>query len=116
MSDKPFYDNGRADKNLKLVVRAVGMIIFGIVVYLTFIHNPHVNADKFSNETMWEAVHPFKWYKIFGIAGMVFYFLYVLGFAGKVIYAFSEPKTDNSPGLLNVIFAVSVALMITMYL
>lgn len=116
MSNKQFTDGGRADKNMNLIVRGIGLIIFLIVIFMTFMHNPHVNADPFTNETMWEAVHPFRWYKIFGLAGMVFFFLYVLGLAGKVIYAFTGARSPNSSGLVHVVFVISVILIITMYL
>lgn len=114
--EKGFTDGGRADKNMKLIARVLGGIILLPVIWLTFLHNPHINADKFSNETMWEAVHPFNWFfDTLGIAGLLFYTLYILGLAGKTIYAFSEPKTEKSSGLVHILFVVSVVLMILMY-
>jgi hypothetical protein len=111
-----FTDGGRADKNLKLVVRIVGGVIMFIAILLTFFINPHVNSDKFSNETMWEAVHPFNWFfDTLGVAAMLFYALYVCGLAGKTIYFFAEPKKEKSVGLIHALFAVSVVLIILMY-
>lgn len=111
---KEFTDGGTADKNMKLVARVIGGIIVGITLLLTFVINPHLNSDKFSSETMWEAVHPFHWWKIFGIIGFLFFSLYVLGLAGKTIYAFGAKP--NSDGPIHVIAVVCVVLMITMYL
>ena len=48
------------DKTSKLIQRIGVFGILLVVLLFMFVFNPHENADKFSNETMWEAVHPFK--------------------------------------------------------
>lgn len=112
---KIMYDGRRADKNLKLIVRIICLGILAIAFFMGFIHNPHENKDAFTNENLWEAVHPFQLWDIFGIAGMIFYALYVCGLAGKVVYAWAEPKSARSTGMIHVIFAVSVLSIILMY-
>jgi hypothetical protein len=116
MSDKPFFDNGRADKNLKLIVRIVVLLILAIGLSMMFVINPNENTDKFSNETLWEAVHPFRLWDVFGLIGFVFFALYVSGLAGKVVYQLTEQKSENSSGLIHVVGVVCGLMMILFFL
>jgi len=113
---KVFRDDKKTENREWLPARIFGGIMFVVVILLTFIINPNVNNDKFTNETMWEAVHPFKWWDIFGLLGMVFIFLYILGFGGKIVYRFTGPKSENSFGLVHLVAFVCALLMVTMYL
>lgn len=115
MANKPFIDGGTADKNMWLVVRIVGGIIFTMVLSLMFIVNPHVNNDKFTNETLWEAVHPFHWFlDSLALIGTGCMFIYLLGYAGR-IYELAGPKGSNSYGLTKVIFWVLVLCILLYY-
>lgn len=112
---KVFYDN---EKKEWIVIRVIAGAIGVIVLYLMFIHQPvSSQTDKFVTETMWEAVHPFHWlWDSLGMIGLVFYFLYVTGLAGKAIYEITGQRTKNSSGLVHVVFAVSLLLHICFYI
>ncbi len=93
----------------------------GICLLLFFLFavviNPGVNADSFSSETLWEAVHPFNWiYDTVGTVGFVAVALYVAGFLGKAVYAFTEPKSENSSGLVHVVAAVGFLSIILIFI
>lgn len=114
MSDKPFKEN---DKWLNIAARGLGIIILLIVEYLTWFKNPNIDADKFTSETMWEAVHPFVWYKdLWGVIAIPFLFLFLLGLLDKVIKgAYNvfqrEANTSGSAPAVAIVCAVLVILM-----
>jgi hypothetical protein len=115
MSNKPFIDGGKADKNMSLIVRiGVGLIML-IALSMMFVFNPGENADKFSSETLWEAVHPFNWFlDTVAMAGFIFFALFIAGLAGKTVYKFVNPPA-NSSGLISVIAVVSMLAMILFF-
>jgi len=75
-----------SEKTQLLVVRIiVGLILFTALLFM-FVINPHVNDDPFTNETLWEAVHP--WHPLFdtlGLIGLVGFATFITGYLGKII-------------------------------
>lgn len=102
------------------VVRTVVRCIVGLALFVTFLMmfviNPKENKDGFSAETLWEAVHPFRFWDIFGLIGMLGFALYITGFLGKIVYEFTEQKAENSSGLTHVVFGASVLLMLCFFI
>ena len=115
MANKPFIEGGRADKNMALIVRIGAALIMLIAFLMMFVFNPHENGDKFSSETLWEAVHPYNWFfDTVAMAGFIFFALFIAGLAGKTVYKFVNPPA-NSSGLISVIAVLSALAMILFF-
>lgn len=104
------------EKILSYIVKGViGLCLLLFILFL-WVFNPGVNADKFSNETVWEAVHPYHWLKdSIGMLGVIAFGLYVAGVLGKTVYSFTGPKAENSPGLVHVIAVIGVLCVILLF-
>ena len=110
MANKTFYDGGRADKNMNLVVRIGTGAIMLITFLLMFIIKPKGGSN------LWEAVHPYHWFfDSIALIGFIGFCLYISGLAGKVVYAFTGPRTANSSGLIHVIAVVCACAMILFF-
>jgi hypothetical protein len=70
----------RGDKNRTAVARAAGTIMLVVVLLMMFVVNPHVNDDPYTNETLWEAVHPFKVWDFFALIGTLCLFVFLFGY------------------------------------
>jgi hypothetical protein len=84
-----------------------------------FVINPGGATDPFVTETLWEAVHPFKWTDAIALIANLFVYLYLGGVANKVvrpIYEWIEPKGENSYGFTKAVFWVCVGLMLLYYI
>ena len=59
------------DKTQELILK-IGVGAFLLIFTIgAFIINPNQSTDKYVTENLWEAVHPLKWYDIFGL--IIFY-------------------------------------------
>jgi len=104
------------DKTSNLMMRIVVGAILTIALLFMFVFNPGVNQDQFSNETLWEAVHPYHWFfDSLGMIGLLFIALYLGGVAGAAVYAFTGPRVANSSGMIHVVAAVSALLMLLFF-
>lgn len=104
------------EKTINLIVRIGAGAILIIATLCMFVVNPHVNQDAFSSETLWEAVHPFNWFfDSVALLALIFFGLYVGGMAGKVIYTFTGPRTQNSSGLIHIIGIVCALLTVLFF-
>jgi hypothetical protein len=93
-----------SEKTEWLIIRIFAGAILLIGILFMFFVDPGANKDKFAIETLWEAVHPYHWlWDSIGLAGLVFFTLYVTGLAGKTIYALTGPNSENSSGLVHLI-------------
>jgi hypothetical protein len=71
-----------------------------------FVFDPGVNQDKFSAETLWEAVHPFHWFfDTVATLGLIGFGLFLTGYLGK----FCDLFTDLSVGAIKVIAGICMA-------
>lgn len=112
MSNKPFYEK---DGFEKIVARAIAGLILFLFFLFMWVFNP-TTYDKFSIENVWEAVHPFHWLKdTIGTIGFTSLCLYVVGWLGKAVYAFTEPKEENSLGLVHAVAAVGALSIILLF-
>lgn len=109
----------KIDKDERLP-RTVARGIIGLCLLLAVIYmfvDPSVNKDKFTSETLYEAIHPYNWFfDTLGLISIFYFGLYVAGFAGKVVYSFTEQKSENSSGLVHAVFAVAALFVILMFI
>lgn len=104
-----------SDKLLINIVKGFTGLILLLFLLFAFVINPGVNNDNFSNETLWEAVHPFHWlFDTIGMIGFTAVALYVGGFLGKVVYAFTEPR-PNSSGFVHVIAGAGILCVLLIF-
>lgn len=105
-----------SEKTLNNIVRGFIGLVLLLFVLFAFVINPGVNADSFSNETLWEAVHPYHWLKdTIGMIGFVAFALYVGGVLGKTVYAFTGPKTARSSGLIHAVALIGALCVILLF-
>lgn len=100
----------------RTVTRAiVGLCLF-LFLLLGWIVNPKGTSDKFASENLWEALHPYHWlFDTIGFIGFVAFALYIAGWLGKAVYAFTEPKAENSSGLIHLVAAIGFLSIFLMF-
>ena len=101
-----------SDKTQKLILRATVGLILLVTLLFMFVINPHVNDDPYSNETLWEAVHPYNaLWDTLGLIGLIGFCLSLTGYLGQVFSFF----TDVSKGAIQAIAIVCMILMVLFF-
>lgn len=90
--------------NRELLPMRIGIgVILLIVLLLMFVVNPGENTDKFSNETLWEAVHPWNAIKdTIALIALIGFSLLLTGYLGKFFNIFTTmtPETAKAIGII----------------
>jgi hypothetical protein len=105
-----------SEKLTKVVARSIiGLCLF-LFFLMAWVINPNGTSDAFSSENLWEAVHPYHWlFDTIGMIGFTAFALYIAGFLGKVVYTFTEPKEENSSGLIHAVAAIGFLSIILLF-
>ena len=93
------------EKQVYRIVRAIIALVFSVLILMMFVIEPKGSDSGALNiDNLWEAVHPWHWFfDTVALIGWVAFGLYLAGLLGKTVYAFIEPKSENSGGLIHVI-------------
>lgn len=98
------------------IVRGIVGLCLLLFFLFAWVINPGVNSDKFASETLWEAVHPYHFlFDTIGMAGFIAVALYVAGWLSKAVYLFTEPKDENSLGLIHAVAAIGFGSIFLMF-